>query len=103
MRKPLLIGTAVWAVLGVLAGRAQDALPNLVQNPGFEEAVDAKTGLPKDWYRFQRPTNAYTFEVVSDDMSAGKVVRVQGEGEYGGVVANKLPLDQTKVYAARAW
>jgi hypothetical protein len=102
MRKPLLIGAACCVALGVLAA-AQEKPLNLIQNAGLEEALDAKTGLPKDWYRFQRPVNAYKMEVLADEMGAGNVVRVQGEGDYGGVVANKLPLDPAKVYAARAW
>jgi len=96
----MLWSLALTALLAAFA-TAQQPETNLLADGGFE-GVAENTGQPRGWYFFRRPTTGYRASLVEDGRS-GHAVRLEGEGEYGGVGSPRQMHDASRIYAARAW
>lgn len=79
---------------------------NLVTNPSLEEGV-AADGLPPGWGLFYSvPYGAFRASIVDGGRTGKKEMRIEhvgGEGEFGAMPANRIPLDPAKRYVARGW
>lgn len=73
---------------------------SLVRGGDFEMAGSG--GVPAGWYRYGEAGSMHQAAVVEGGRS-GNCVRVEGQGSYAGVASVKIPLDQSGLYAARAW
>lgn len=97
------------AALGLLAlgwagaGAQTATSPNLVMNPSLEGPVEPATGLPKDWYTFGKPAGSFQAKLDDSGRGEGKALRVQSDGDYGGVVTNLVPREPGKDYVVRGW
>jgi len=95
-----------WIALALPVGLALAALaadsPNLVANPSLEGPL-GEGGVPEGWYRFSQPQDAFKFSVVPGGRTGEKALLLEGAGEYAGVLAAQVPLEDGKEYAARGW
>jgi uncharacterized protein (TIGR03067 family) len=105
----VMIALLVVSALALTRAATAAELPaNLVTNPSLEEKLPAN-GLPPGWGTFfAKPTGAYLATIVDAGRTGKKQIRIdhvpeKGEGAFGVMPANRVPLDPKKRYVARGW
>ena len=77
--------------------------PVVVANSSFEEKVDG-TGLPPGWGSFYAmPAGSYRYSIAELARTGMKSMRIEGDGTFGVIPANRVEIDRTKRYVARGW
>lgn len=91
-------------ILAVLCSPSTAAEPaNLVTNPSLEGPIDAE-GYPEGWGKFYpQPAGAFKFAIVAGGRTGKLAMTIEGDGQFGAMAANRVPLDPAKRYVARGW
>jgi|GEM_PF-2426608 len=96
---------AATVLAGSLAAAAAEPT-NLVTNGSLEEPVGAE-GWPPGWGRFYPcPDGCYRTSLADGGRTGEKEMRIDyvaGEGAFGAMPANRVPLDRTRRYVARGY
>jgi hypothetical protein len=99
IRAPLAV--VLLAMLCSLSLAAEPA--NLVKNPSLEGPIDA-SGYPEGWGKFfSQPAGAFKFDFAQGGRTGKLAMTIEGDGQFGAMPANRVPLDPTKRYVARGW
>jgi hypothetical protein len=102
--KPLLIAAFLsTAACLTAAAQTQTLTANLVLNPSMEEPLEMRTQLPKSWYRYGKPDQAWKAEIVDEGRYSAKGLRLESTGDYSGATSNRIPVEPGKRYAGRVW
>jgi hypothetical protein len=91
----LLLGCAFFAW-------AEEKPKNLVENGSLEGEL-GDNGLPRDWFSAFQPEKGFRFEVVKGGRTGDKALLIEGKGDWGVVVANRVAIEPKKQYRARGW
>lgn len=98
---------ALPAVLCLFSHAASDepapSSPNLVKSPSFEEPPGAG-GLPDGWTGLNSvPAEGYRCTIDVEGRTGTKALHLEGEGQYGVVWGERLPIDRAQRYRARGY
>jgi hypothetical protein len=104
---PVSIVVALPVVLCLCTHAASDdpvpTSPNLVKSPSFEEPPGAG-GLPDGWTGLNSvPAEGYRCTIAEEGRTGAKALHLEGEGQYGVVWGERLPIDRAQRYRARGY
>jgi hypothetical protein len=104
---PVSIVVALLAVLCLATHAASDdpapTSPNLIKSPSFEEPPGTG-GLPEGWTGLNSvPAEGYRCSIAGEGRTGAKSLHLEGEGQYGVVWGERLPIDRAQRYRARGY
>jgi len=97
---------ALWigAALAFVGGAGAQTEQTVITAPTLLEGPVGQGGLPAGMHRFEKPAMAYRATIVPEGRTGSDpALKIEGDGEYAGAICGAVPLDHSRVYAARAW